>query len=367
LQSNRDTTPKSISPDSDVSQNTAEIHGLLAGINYLDAGGEPTRPAPGLLYSGRSRQRNPCGAPRRYRRPLICCSSRHAKNSASKDCPSRSTCPNVAKKKPTSKPYESEGGALEAVLDMHGKRCWNRHTAAEPCTTREDETVRKLNATSSAISRPKGQQIPHKALLRRQRKQAHRNGTSRQVRPPTEHQYLRLPGLERQDLPTDLDGTTKKPSEGSRDASSRRRGPSTAQWDTLKALRTALRAQYARFRKLTAGVHGMRKLRKSYKNATDLLEVGLLTFKHVLQGGLPSSLKEVFAFATVSKVMSDLLRDRASTRLDCPLGSLPSWRDVLQDEQDRTRLDEVISILWPTWKTPDAPASTDPAPPRSHT
>lgn len=132
---------------------------------------------------------------------------------------------------------------------------------------------------------------------------------------------------------------------------STKRSPQTAQWVTLWRLRHDLRQLYNSLMQATdvADFPRARKVRRLYKDATHMLQVGLSTFLGVLDGAVPTTLQKVLAFACVSKIMWDAVcrkkqdQDVASHN---PLDGLSVWRSAIQDLQDRTAFDHIAQALW---------------------
>ncbi|KAI9164128.1 hypothetical protein HJFPF1_05765 [Paramyrothecium foliicola] len=128
-------------------------------------------------------------------------------------------------------------------------------------------------------------------------------------------------------------------------------GPQIAQWVTLWRLRHDLRELYD---KLTQAAEltlfpGARKVRRLYRDATHMLQVGLATFETVLEGVAPSSLQKVLAFICISKVMWNTVKRKGhgiGISAHDPLDNLRTWRLAVRDAQDRAVLDQVANTLW---------------------
>lgn len=128
--------------------------------------------------------------------------------------------------------------------------------------------------------------------------------------------------------------------------------PRESQWATLRSLREASTYHYHQFTKVTADSTSpdIRKLRKSYVTAKNMLEMGILTFRAVLHGQIPTTLAEIFAFASLSYVISKTLHAKGHLDESDILSGLWDWRAAITDERERLALDEIAKQLWPEAK-----------------
>jgi hypothetical protein len=151
------------------------------------------------------------------------------------------------------------------------------------------------------------------------------------------------PQIDAQDLRNHLNGKVNNSNRTSGPA------PRESQWATLRSLRQASRYHYRQFDKATADstLHGIRKLRMSYRTSNVLLEVGILTFRAVLQGQKPTTLMEIFAFASLSYVISKILHARGHLEDSDILSGLMEWRSAIEDEGEISAFDEIAQRLWP--------------------
>ena len=88
-------------------------------------------------------------------------------------------------------------------------------------------------------------------------------------------------------------------------------------------------------------------LRRVYGSSKGMLDTGLTTFRDVLDGQEPQSLKEVFAFTCLSYIMSNLLQKHGRMEGSPVLADTDRWRLAIKNEKDRLVYDEVVKILWP--------------------
>ncbi len=128
--------------------------------------------------------------------------------------------------------------------------------------------------------------------------------------------------------------------------------PHKSQWATIQSLRSASMLHYNQFAKVTADSTNLniRKLRKSYVTAKKLLEMGILTFRQVLLRQNPSTLVDIFAFASLSYVISKTLHAKGHIDESHILSGILDWRAAITDERERSAFDEIAEHLWPEAK-----------------
>jgi hypothetical protein len=109
---------------------------------------------------------------------------------------------------------------------------------------------------------------------------------------------------------------------------------------------------YNQFAKVTADSTNadIRKLRKSYVTAKKLLEMGILTFRQVLLRQNPTTLVDIFAFASLSYVISKTLHAKGHIDESDILSGILDWRAAIIDERERSAFDEIAEQLWPEAK-----------------
>lgn len=133
---------------------------------------------------------------------------------------------------------------------------------------------------------------------------------------------------------------------------SSRQIPRESQWTTLRSLRMASMYHYKQFTKVTADSTSadIRKLRKSYVTAKNMLDMGILTFRNVLHGQIPTTLVDIFAFASLSYVISKTLHTNGHIAESDILAGILDWRDAIVDESERSAFDDIANRLWPEAK-----------------
>jgi hypothetical protein len=131
-----------------------------------------------------------------------------------------------------------------------------------------------------------------------------------------------------------------------------RQTPHKSQWATLRSLRKASMYHYNEFHKVTVDSTSaeVRKLRKSYVAAKNMLEMGILTFRDVLRGQTPTTLVDIFAFASLSYVISKTLHSNGHIDESDILSGILDWRAAICDEKEKSAFDEIAKRLWPEAK-----------------
>jgi len=78
--------------------------------------------------------------------------------------------------------------------------------------------------------------------------------------------------------------------------------------------------------------------------------MGILTFRAVLHGQIPTTLADIFAFASLSYVISKTLHTNGHLDESDILSGILDWRAAITDERERLALDEIAKQLWPEAK-----------------
>lgn len=128
--------------------------------------------------------------------------------------------------------------------------------------------------------------------------------------------------------------------------------PMASQWAAIRNLSDETEVHHKRFQQLAAELGNpiISKLRNAYPDARSIRNTGILLFKDVLDGFRPQKLKDIFAFASLSYAISQLLFSRGRIDKSEILGGLRSWRDLISDEQERHAFSTLAQELWPEAK-----------------
>lgn len=125
--------------------------------------------------------------------------------------------------------------------------------------------------------------------------------------------------------------------------------PQKSQWGTLQELHLSSRVLYMKFLRLTTNHNskGIKMLSRMYGSAKGMLDAGMTTFRDVLDGQEPQSLKGIFAFTCLSYVMSKLLQKHGRMEGSRVLADTDQWRLAIKKDKDRLVYDQAVKILWP--------------------
>lgn len=126
--------------------------------------------------------------------------------------------------------------------------------------------------------------------------------------------------------------------------------PSWEQLGVLRTLRAKFIVNHRQFLQRTASScsGGLQELRRSCRRYADLLDTGLLTFKAIMNCESPSSLKEIFAFISLSYAMVGTMQAKGKTVDFClDRDEMQSWRRSLLLGKDRYTFDKLVPLLWP--------------------
>jgi hypothetical protein len=134
--------------------------------------------------------------------------------------------------------------------------------------------------------------------------------------------------------------------------------PRDKQWANLRSLKFSSSMFHSQILSLT-GRKGrqkfgfrqrvvLRRLRQQIKSSSDFLVTGILTFRRVLQGLVPSTLEEVLAFVSLSHVISEELwfKGRMTEPLNFHAG-FPGWMRAIRSKAEQAAFQELAACLWP--------------------
>lgn len=143
-------------------------------------------------------------------------------------------------------------------------------------------------------------------------------------------------------------------SEGLSIAHSLEKKPSWEQLQVLRTLRAKFIVHHRQFLQRTASScsDGLQELRRSCRRYADLLDTGLLTFKAIMNNESPSSIKEIFAFISLSYAMVGTMQAKGKPVNFClDKDEMQRWRGSLRSWEGRNTFDELVPLLWPELNT----------------
>jgi hypothetical protein len=120
------------------------------------------------------------------------------------------------------------------------------------------------------------------------------------------------------------------------------------QWQVLRSLRVEFNLRHRIFRRIATDSPGLQLLLKSCPRPAELLDLATLTFKDILRGDTPSSLKEIFGFINLAVSMAAVMEARGiQSSFDPKKTEFDTRRQRLPDEADRLVFDELVFRMWP--------------------
>lgn len=132
-------------------------------------------------------------------------------------------------------------------------------------------------------------------------------------------------------------------------------GPKTrsTDWSCIRNVRDGMNLQWQQFNDLASELNNdaINKIRGDYGNAKGLRETGVFAFRNTLTGPAPNDLRKVFAFTSLSYVVTCLLRELGSLpKEEKVLSGIQVWMNAIQDSKERRAFTILASHLWPEAK-----------------
>jgi hypothetical protein len=121
------------------------------------------------------------------------------------------------------------------------------------------------------------------------------------------------------------------------------------QWAALRRLNAAFSRRHKQFLLLARYSRSpvLRELLGRYYEAAEVLESAVLTFKDMLAGTVPVSLREVYYFINLAFSMAETMRSSGClVSFDPWEGDFQTWRNCLREEAEQLAFDELVAKLW---------------------
>lgn len=121
-------------------------------------------------------------------------------------------------------------------------------------------------------------------------------------------------------------------------------------WIGLRSLKRGMQAEFRRFNNLTSDSESpaARRLHTHLSSPKALADRGTLVYRDVLDGLLPDTLVDIFAFASLSHAISRILVRRKRMQEAQVLSGLQRWGDCIQDADERGAFYTLASGMWPS-------------------
>ncbi|VUC27699.1 unnamed protein product [Clonostachys rosea] len=128
--------------------------------------------------------------------------------------------------------------------------------------------------------------------------------------------------------------------------------PSKCDWSSIRDVMEGSEHHWQSFQQLAEKLKlpAVNKIRNQYENSRGLREAAVFAFRETLSGEAPKDLKGVFAFASLSFVVSQLLYSRGRIEKHEILSGIKVWRDSIQDYEERDVFLKLAEELWPEAK-----------------
>ncbi|KAK3296691.1 uncharacterized protein B0H64DRAFT_390091 [Chaetomium fimeti] len=165
-----------------------------------------------------------------------------------------------------------------------------------------------------------------------------------------DHQCALIHGSIQVDLPAEPNLDESFGSEPDLDFPVEKTGDVGKAWRGLGSLRRGMKAEFRRFNEVAsrAASTTMSRLRSKFPSSRALADCGTLVYRDVLDGLCPSTLEEIFAFASLSHAMSRILvRQKRMEDAQVLLG-VQRWRDCIGNVDEKSVFDTLASEMWPS-------------------
>lgn len=120
-------------------------------------------------------------------------------------------------------------------------------------------------------------------------------------------------------------------------------------WSSIRNVKKGSEHLWQRFDAVADNLDrpAINKIRNKYNDARGLREAGVFAFRDTVSGAAPSDLRQVFALASLSYVISCLLCKEGLIAKTDILSGIQLWRDAIQDDGERKAFVQLAGELWP--------------------
>ncbi|KAJ4318729.1 hypothetical protein N0V84_006722 [Fusarium piperis] len=120
-------------------------------------------------------------------------------------------------------------------------------------------------------------------------------------------------------------------------------------WSSVRHVRDGMQCHWRHFVQVSQDLKMpiIDDLREMYEDARGLREAGVFAFRHTLTGPAPNSLREVFAFCSLSYVVCRLLHARGRFEKTEILAGITLWLNALENPKEREAFKNLAERLWP--------------------
>ncbi|KAM0549406.1 hypothetical protein ACHAPJ_009392 [Fusarium lateritium] len=120
-------------------------------------------------------------------------------------------------------------------------------------------------------------------------------------------------------------------------------------WASIRTVRDGMQALWEHFVDVAQDLDlpTINNIRADYQDAKGLRQTGVVAFRNTLTGPSPNDLAKIFAFCSLSYVVSRLLYTRGRLAKGDVLAGIRLWLDALEDEDERKAFKILAKRLWP--------------------
>ncbi|KAF4503735.1 hypothetical protein FAGAP_13 [Fusarium agapanthi] len=120
-------------------------------------------------------------------------------------------------------------------------------------------------------------------------------------------------------------------------------------WASIRTVREGMQILWEHFVDISYDVNlpTINNIRAEYHDSKGLRQAGVFAFRNTLTGPAPNDLIKVFAFCSLSYVVSRLLYSRGRLAEGDILAGIRLWLNALEDEDERKAFEILAQRLWP--------------------
>ncbi|UPK97837.1 hypothetical protein LCI18_008772 [Fusarium solani-melongenae] len=124
-------------------------------------------------------------------------------------------------------------------------------------------------------------------------------------------------------------------------------------WSSVRDVRDGMQCHWRHFVKVSHDLDMpiINRLRDKYKDAKGLREAGVFAFRNTLTSPSPNNLEEIFAFCSLSYVVSCLLHARGRFEKTEILAGITIWLNAIKIPEEREIFRDLARTLWPEART----------------
>ncbi|KAF4445665.1 hypothetical protein F53441_10614 [Fusarium austroafricanum] len=120
-------------------------------------------------------------------------------------------------------------------------------------------------------------------------------------------------------------------------------------WSSIRTVRDGMQVLWEHFVNIAHDLNlpAVNHIHNEYEDAKGLRQAGVFAFRNTLTGPAPNDLTKIFAFCSLSNVVSRLLYARERLVKGDILAGIRLWLDALEREDEREAFKKLAERLWP--------------------